>query len=920
MKTNISKIIVHPIAIALFVLMLLAYFRPVTEGYKLRQGDNINYIGTSKEIRDYRDKFNDEPLWTNTVFGGSTATMISVKYHNNWMTHIERAMQLWLPHPVNIIFICMLGFYILFLALRVDPWLAIVGAIAFGFSTYTFIILEAGHNAKAVAIAWIGPVIGSAVYTYRHKSWLGAVLFMLFMALEIKAGHLQMTYYMVMILVMYGIVEFINFIMKNEIKSFFIRTGFLVVALFFAILPNYSTLKSVMEITKETTRGQSELTIGPDGKSNKKDKTSGLDRSYITDWSYGKLESINLLIPNAMGGASEALGNHPELLEKIDNPAIANQIAKSSAYWGEQQFTSGPTYLGAVAITLFILSLLFIKDITKWGFFAVTVLGLMLAWGKNLPGLTDFFIDYVPGYNKFRAVSTLLVIVQVTVPLLGVWGLSYLVKHREEFLKNIKSFYIVGGAFLAVVLLIVVAGLGSFGFLSSSEKQMFADAVTQGGPQQMGMINEMKKELVSVRSSLFLTDALRSLAFIAVTLLVIWAYIKGFFVQYVLYGVVGFLVLVDLWMINMRYLNNDELQDGTYMSWILPQEQSMPHLASATDYAIFGLETQKQPQLLQSIAQLEQDLQKQKMADGAENTAVSAQESESIRFRELNFATNYRVLNLQNPFNDARTSYFHKSIGGYHGAKQKRIQEIIEFYYQKEIQEIVAGLQSNDMQKIRDAFKKTPVLNMMNARYVVFNPNAKGYFTIKSDTMLMPTEQPGLMVNDMALGNAWLVKNIQEVKDDNEEIMAIGKANLGNTVVITKKEAEKIKAKAGNGTGTITLKTYRPNKLVYEYNANSENMAVFSEVYAAKGWTAKVDGKPTDIARVNYFVRGIMVPAGVHTIEFDYDLPAYRNGEKISLVGSILLVAILLFTLYRVIFGKKQTPEEKQVEKTGVID
>lgn len=918
MNFNLKKILPHVAAVAVFVILLLIYFQPVTEGYKLRQHDNTTFKGISKEIRDYRAKFGEEPLWTNTAFGGMPATLISVQFNNNWMNHIQRAMELWLPHPINLVFVCMLGFYILFLCLRVNPWLAIVGGIAFGFSTYNFLIIEAGHNTKAYAIAWMPAVIGAIIYTYRNNALWGAALTMLFMALEIRANHLQVTYYLMMIVVFYGLFELVQFFQKGELKKFLIRTAFVLGGVFLAVLPNYSMLKSITQIAGETTRSESKLTIKADGTPNTDNKTSGLDRKYITDYSYGKIESLNLVIPNAVG-AMEAIGAHEDLLTEITNPQIAQKVAESPSYWSDES-NGGPTYLGAVAFTLFLLSFLFLKDITKWGFLFIGILGLLLAWGKNSPGLTDFFIDSVPGYNKFRAVTIILVILQVIVPMLGIWGIHALVTRKEEFKQNIKKFYIAAGAIVALFLFVMLAG-SSFAFLSTNERQMFSEATMKaaGNVQEVSFYNELKSGLVNARKSLFFADAIRSFLYAIGTLLVVLLFIRGVLNQLLMYGIIGLLVLIDMWGINMRFLNNEPYPNSEeYQSWVLPENQEYPFSADPADYAIFQREANKQPQLLTSIAELERNLQQEKENSGAENIALTAQESDQLRFRELNFATNYRVLNVNNPFNDGRTSYFHKSIGGYHGAKQKRIQEIIEFHYSKELQRLIDALNSGDIKKIGSTVRTNNVLNMMNTKYIVFNPRANGAFEIKWDTILPATAQPGILLNDCANGNAWFVNKIQEVKNDDEEITALSKFNLRHNAIMQKEMIDKIGATASSGKGTIKLKEYRPNKFTYECESNGENVAVFSEIYSDYNWKVKIDGQETKMARANYILRAIKVPSGKHTIEFYYDSSKYKQGETISLTGSVLVVLFFAFALYRMVKTNKE--EETKKEHPEVID
>lgn len=919
MKINFKQLLPYLIALVVFILVAIVYFMPVTEGYKLRQYDIMQYKGMSNETHAYRDKFGSEPLWTNAAFAGGPTTFISQKYYNNWLNHIEKAMQLWLPHPLNILFIYMLGFFILFLCLKIDPWLALAGSFMFAFSTYNFLIIEAGHNSKAYAMAWMAPVIGSIIYIYREKALWGTAMLALFFGLQLEANHMQMTYYMVMIIATYGIFELVQFIVvRKEIKQFLIRSAFVIGGLIVGLLPNYSMLSSILATSKETTRDQSTLTISPDGKKNDKDKTGGLDRSYITDYSYGIRESMNLMVPNA-SGTNETLGTHTSIIENIENPQAAQQIAQFGAYWSDEK-NGGPTYLGAVAIALFILSFFFIKDLIIWGFLLVCLLALMLAWGKNYPGLTNFFIDYVPGYDKFRAVTTVLSILQILVPFMGIWGIHHLVKNQDKFKKDIKPFLIAASALVGLIFFMFI--IGSTGsYMSTNEKAMFAESAQKAGnnADQLNYINDIRDGLIGARFSLFMNDALRTALFMLIPLALIFMFIKGWLNKYILYAGIGLASLIDLWAIDVRFLNNDTFPNtDTYISWVKAEEMDMPFYASAADYTIFELESRKQPELLQSIAKLENDLQKQKQENDAENPSLTPLEAENIRFRELNFATNYRVLTLNNPFNNATPSYFHKSLGGYHGVKQKRIQEIIEFYYQNELPKISEGLNSNNVQKIQEAMSKIPVLNMMNAKYIIFNPEGSGFISVSPDTVI-PTPKAGLLVNEYAMGNAWFVKDIKEVNTDDEEILALGKTNLRTTAIFNGKMKEIIKAKAGSGEGSIKLTSYRPNKLVYECESKGSNIAVFSEVFTGYGWKAKVDGKETPIARANYLLRSISIPDGKYTIEFSFDLPSYHTGEKISLVGSLLLVLLVIGGFYFT-FIRSRHKAVVEDHKSGVID
>ncbi|MFI5203665.1 MAG: YfhO family protein [Flavobacteriales bacterium] len=890
MKINYKALMPHAVAIVVFIIVSFAYFAPAASGYKLKQHDTKTFNGMSAEIQDYREKFNSEPFWTSHPFGGMPAGLISQRFPNNWMVPLDRAFQLWLPHPINLLFVAMICFYILMLCLRVNPWVGIAGAVAFGFSTYTILIIGAGHNTKALAIAYMPAVLGTLILAYRSRPILGSVLFMFFMALELRASHLQVTYYLAMILIFYAIAEFIRFIKNGEVVSFLSRSFLVVFAAGLSILPNYSMIRSTLEVGKETTRSESKLTINPDGTPNKSDKTSGLDRSYITGWSYGIKESWNLLIPNAAGGNSRAFGEEAEAnLSEDTNPQIVQQIQQTNAYWGPQdQGTGGPTYLGAVVILLFIMALVFLPDIAKWGILAATVLGLMLSWGKNYMGLTDFFIDNVPGYDKFRAVTILLCILQLTVPFLAFWFVDHLSKNREKYLAKIKWVYGVGGAVGFVLLLFYVMPGSFFDFLNTEEKTMFSKNMS-GADQQMNVLYaDYKKGLIEARTSLFKADTMRSFAFILFAFGVIFTFLRYLPSKPFLYVGIGLLAFIDLWGINTRYLNNNEDPSGQYeyASWIPPEEEKdKPYFASEADKSILQTELATRPEL-QKIINDRITVAQQKTDD----EPLSIQAAERIMFCELGFATNYRVLNARDPFNDGTTPYFHKSIGGYHGAKQKRIAEIIAFHYQPELQSLLSTLgKATTILSVDSALANMQVINMMNAKYIIGDPS-----------------RPAIP-NRFAFGNGWFVGNIYAATSADDEILSLRKHNLRTTAVVDKQSMNSLAKidKTDSTGGTITMTSFKPNYITYETNSNGTYLAVFSEIYAS-GWKAYVDGAEAPVIRANYMLRSIVLPKGKHKVEWKYTLAYYAKSETISIIGSLLVVLIMLVLAFLEFTGRLQ--------------
>lgn len=890
MKINYKALMPHAIAVVLFILISFMYFAPAASGYKLKQHDGMTFNGMAAEIQDYREKFDQEPFWTSRPFGGMPAGLISQLYPNNWVTHIAGVYQLWLPHPINILFVAMLSFYILFLCLRANPWVGMIGAVAFGLSTYTILIIGAGHNTKAMAIGYMPAVLGTLILAYRWRPILGSVLFMLFMALELRSSHLQVTYYLAMILIFYAIAEFIRFIMNGQIVSFFARSFLVIVAAGIAILPNYSMIRSTLEIGKESTRSESNLTINPDGTPNKKDKTSGLDKSYITDWSYGIKESWNLLIPNAAGGNSRAFGDEAEnLVREETNPQIVQQLRQTNAYWGPQERgTGGPTYLGAVVILLFIMALVFLPDVAKWGILAATILGLMLAWGRNYMGLTNFFIDNVPGYDKFRAVTILLCILQLTVPFLGFWFVDHLAKNREKYLAKIKWVYITGGIVGVILLAFYFVPGNFFDFLNKQEKAMFTENMSGTDPQMVTLYSDYKKGLIEARTNLMKSDTMRSFAFIFLAFGVIFTFLRYLPSKPFLYVSLGLLALIDLWGVNVRYLNNEEDPAGLYeyKSWVPAEEKDKPYFASAADKSILQGEMDRNPALQKTIN--DRLAVAQQKLDGE---PMLPQNAERIMFSELGFATNYRVLNAGDPFNDGTTPYFHKSVGGYHGAKPKRIAEVIAFHYSRELQQFSDALKSIRSQAGLDsALANMQVFNMMNSKYVIVNP-----------------DRPAIP-NPYAFGNAWFVSDIHPAGSADDEILSLGKENLRTTAIVdsvtAKNQLSKLDRIDSTG-GTIKMTTFKPNYITYESNSNGTYLAVFSEVYAS-GWKAYVDGAEAPAIRANYILRSIVVPKGQHKIEWKYSIPYYAKSETIAMIGSLLVFLILIVVCFLEFTGRLQ--------------
>ncbi|MEA3504286.1 MAG: YfhO family protein [Bacteroidota bacterium] len=797
-RINFKELLPHIIAITLFLLATLIYVNPVLSGKKVKQGDIVNYRGMSKEITDFRTETGEEPLWTNSMFSGMPAYQISMKYKSNLVKKIDKIFRMSLPRPADYIFLNFIGFYILLLVLGVNPWLSIVGAFAYTFSSYFFIILEAGHNTKAHAIAYMAPVIAGVLLTYKRKYILGGALTLLFVSLEIVTNHLQITYYLLYILIFIGIAEFVYNFRNKQLPHFFKATAILFAAAIIAIGPNITSLLLTQEYSTDTIRGKSELT------SNNENKTSGLDKDYATQWSYGKQETLTLMIPNAKGGGSGYMGQSPESL--TDTPQQYQQIiAQQNHYWGNQPFTSGPVYVGAIIFFLFILGLLILETRLKWALLAATLLSIFLSWGHNMMWFTDFFLDYIPIYNKFRTVSMTLVIAELCIPLLGILAVQRIIDNPEIISKKRKQFFIALGLTGGVSIILYLLPDTFLTFLSERELTAFASQKASN-PQSAGQIDIFLDALETARINIFQKDTLRSLFFILVSGGSLYLFSIKKIKTPVLITLLGLFIVIDMWSIDKRYLNNDNFESA--------RKVENPFSASRADKVIL-------------------------------------QDNDP----------NFRVYNLTvSPFNDASTSFFHKSIGGYHGAKLRRYQELIDHHITK---------------------NNPNVLNMLNTKYFIVPDNNR---------------QPHAQYNPNALGHAWFVNNYRIVENADQEIEALNNFNADSTAVIDKRFKTFVDGVTISSTdnATITLKSYAPNKLIYSSNTTQEQLAVFSEIYYKNGWNAYIDGELQPHFRVNYVLRSMVIPKGTHTIEFKFEPQLYTTGENIALGTSILLILLVV--------------------------
>lgn len=862
--------------VVLFFLIAGIYFMPALNGYSLLQGDVSNHRGMAKELMDYREMYGDEAIWTNSMFGGMPGYQISVAYQNGF-TWLKRLFFSAVPHPISYFVLAFLCFFVLSHALKIDKWIGVLGSLSYGFMTYNIVIVEAGHNTKMIAIALFPAMLGALFRVYRDKKViLPLALFSFFFALELSANHIQMTYYFGFVVLGVVITELIAFFKAKNLLVFFKRSALLLVALIIAVGANFSNYYFTYTYGKKTIRGPSELTIQQE-KAVVKDenKSSGLDRDYIVQWCYGKQETYNLLIPNAKG-SNYLITEYFDYL-KGESPQMYNYCVQQyqnsggklfAGYWGDQPFTSGPNYVGAIVVLLALLYVLFVSTRLKWALFSVTLLAILLSWGKNLGGsvehmwLTNFFIDYVPLYSKFRAVSSILVIVNFTLPFMAMLFVNELLTKKEWAKNNLKKFGIAGGSIIGVVFFVAYLFPGVLDYTSNQEELLF-DNLYQSFTQSPGGINPLdaRETLVDFRIEVLQKDSLRAIGFMLGALLIILGLVAGKLKYKFAIPLLLILGLLDIWNVDRRYLSNDKKSKNSksYLAWEKSTAKQHTFDANPGDLQIYGIEASQNPKIEEAV-----NLQVSKKKK-ERRKRLSKREQEGIQFAALNFNTNYRVLNIDNPFNDARTSYFHKSSGGYHGAKLRKYQELIDFYLAKELQSL------REPQKMK-------VFNMLNTKYYLYQGNLA-------------------FMNPYAYGNAWFVDDIKWVANADEEIKAIEDTDVRTTAIVDHKFKDCFTnvQPQQDSSASIILNSYLPNHLTYQSSSSTDQVAVFSEIYFKDGWQAYIDGQEVDHAKANYVLRTLPIPAGKHTVEFKFKPAMFDAANMINLVCFFVIVLGILF-------------------------
>lgn len=822
-----QQALVHVGIIAVFYLVVVAYFKPVVlDGDVVNQHDFIQYQGMARETNLFREQTGEEALWTSTLFGGMPAYQTSVSYYGNFFAKLQKVFHAGLPRPANYIFMMFVGFFFLLRVLKVNPWLSGAGAVAFALSSYFFIILDVGHTSKANALAYMAPVVASVLLTYQGKYLLGGALTAFFTALEVTANHYQITYYLLLILLLLGVFFLIDAIQQKKVADFAIASAILIGAGALGVGPSIAQIWTTMEYTEVTMRGKSEL-IDPT-----KQNEDGLDIGYAFRWSYGPSETLNLLIPNLYGGASavqveRGSDTYQEVRRAFGSGQRVNQFLDNfPAYWGPQTGgTSGPVYVGAIVVFLFVLGLIVVQGPVRWWLLGATLLSFFLAWGRHMMWFNELMFYYLPIYNKFRAPSMALVMAEFTMPLLGFLGLATIFKADKtpaETERLTKALYIAAGITGGIALLFALIGSALLSFSRPDE--------------QYGQLMDF---IVAYRESIMQADAFRSFAFIAAAGGIIWLYLRGQLKSVVATSLlIAGLVLIDMVPINRRYLN-----DESYVS-----ERRYNQLFEPSPASQYILQDQE---------------------------------------------PGFRVLNLTtSTFNDGLSAYHHRLVGGYHPAKLRRYQDLIDRHIGREISQLSQFLQQNQQQLtdslLQARMAQFGVINMLNTRYIILDPRGR------------PAQ------NLQALGPAWYVSDLRLVNSPDEEIAALNDIDPGRTAVVDQAyEDGKFGAQvqganpAAGANGRVALEVFQPNYLKYQSNSSAEGVVIFSEIYynSGKGWQAYLDGEPVDHFRADYVLRGMVVPGGQHTIEFRFEPQSFETGNQVSMAFSILVLLLLALGL-----------------------
>ncbi len=821
----LKKIWPHIAILLLFVALSALYFSPVLKGNELPQSDQTHSIGAAQELVQYEKQTGKLPQWTNSMFGGMPAYQIRADSSSNYFRDFNSWLRFGLPYTtIAILFMYLVGFYVLMLSLKINRWLAVLGSIAFAFGSYNIIIIAAGHITKAYAIALAPAVLGGVMMIFRGKRLAGGVLTTVALGMQLAYNHVQITYYLALTIAILVIVKFIYALKDKLLADWGKNLATLVCASVLACLPGLTNLWTTYEYGQYSIRGASELSTQKGER-----QSSGLDKDYALSWSYGIHETPTLLIPNAVGGESKTLADEPRALTKVD-PSVVQQVAQSvSAYWGGRPFTSGPVYVGAIVCFLFFLGCFYYNGREKWWLIAATIFSIFLAWGKNFPLLTDFMFYHFPFYSKFRTVEMALVIATITMPLLGMLGLKEIFENPErikyEPKKFLASILLTGG----VALLLAITPTTFYSFLSDAEAMQFAQLKAQ---DTSGIYAIFEQSIIDVRASLTSSDAWRSLMLILLASSALWfRSVCRINARTAMLALI-LLVFFDLWFVDKRYLNDDKF---------------VSHQTAQNDFKL----------------------------SEADKIILADKEP-------------HRVMSVYtNPFNEVRTSYYHQSVGGYHGAKLRRYQDVIDRYLSGEWQRIVGAIRAQDYEGIDAALVNSTALNILNTKYLIYNPASAP------------------LVNRYAQGAAWFVGEVRSVSTPDEALASLGTEDLRSVAIV---EGEGVACQL-DSAAQIVRTSYAPDRLTYHYESAVDAFAVFSEIYYPAGWKAFVDGEETDILQTDYILRGMQLPAGEHDVEFRFEPRSFAIGSTVATCASIVVVLLIIAVI---VFEVRKKPSENE--------
>lgn len=960
-KINWNKILPHVIVLAIMLLFSIIYFYPAFEN-SLKTHDIKMFQGMSKEIKDFRAETGEDPLWTGSMFGGMPADQIAITKDSNLMKYAYKIITFGLPRPIESLWLLFLGFYILLQCLKVDPWIALIGAIGFGLSTNFLIGLQAGHMTKIKTTAFMPAVLGGFIYTFRGNALKGGAIFTFFFSMQWWSGHPQITYYTMIVLGIVGVYFVVDYLLTKKAGELGKRIVILGLGAVLALLTSLPGLWGTYEYSKHTIRGKNHLTIKSPGelaKDSTMAKTDGLDNDYILAWSYGTGETFTFIFPSLKGG-----GNNDPKLKNLETlfPSRAEKLTEQMksdlstlqvdelfaqgglnlatipatqerGYYGQQGLTNGPVFIGVILCLMSLLSLVFSDGKLNWVLFGatlltillaflqlaipvllmfivlivlaainrrfiwfitiVTLLTVMLAWGKNFLGFSEIFIKYFPMYGKFRAVTMILAIADMLIPLMGILFLVKLIEKKDEIKENLMKLYIGTGVVAFATLIVwvnpeaifsVPNGLSGTGAMYQNYLMQTVennpDLKAQFSSQVSQYFADYSENLKDFRIGIIKDDALKALGFIAVVFLLIFFFIREKINKVVLIGGLGVLLLVDLIPTDLKYLNNKKDEAGEFNYWQPTEEQQNPFNVFDGDNQIYEMEVAQNPMIAEAVKKKLTEL------NASSDVPLDNKSRQIAKFSVLNSMTNFRVANFQGLTSESRTSYFYKSLGGYHGAKLRRIQDVFDFFNELDVEQIV---------------------NMMNVKYQVqYDYNDQN-------------EMSGMKVapNPNALGAAWIVNKVSLVDNADDELMGMKKGsgfNAGETAIVNKEFSDLITSPEGKATDAKIVNTsYAPNELEYEFSSSQDETVIFSEIYYPYGWKAYIDDQPVEYFRANYVLRGLTVPKGEHKISFKYSVPAYTIGNTVALISSSIVVLLLLAMIY-LSFKKHALMNEPETE------